>query len=172
MEGDYIYVADAGRRLILQYDKKGTLKSEIGKENKTEGIKGFIVPSANFDIIPGGDGSVWAVNPGRLQIENFTSDGRLRSSWSSPGMNIEGFSGCCNPAHIALLPNGDFVTAEKNIVRVKIYDATGKFKCVVATPQQFAEDAKILDIATDSEGKIYVLDSKTEGVRVFVKTDR
>ena len=171
IEGDYIYVADAGRRIVLQFNKKGKLNNQIGAENKAMGIKGFIVPSANFDIISGDDNSIWAVNPGLHQIENFTSDGRLRSSWKASAIGIEGFSGCCNPSHIALLPNGDFVTAEKNIVRVKVYDATGKFKCVVATPQQFAEDAKILDIATDSEGKIYVLDSKTKGVRVFVKKD-
>ncbi len=169
IEGEFIYVADAGRRIILQFDKTGALKREIGRKNKAGRIQGFIVPSANFDVISGGDDSIWAVNPGRHQIENFTSDGRLRSSWKASVIGIEGFSGCCNPTHIALLPNGDFVTAEKNIVRVKVYDATGKFKCFVATQQQFANDAKILDIATDSEGKIYVLDSKTKGIRVFTK---
>jgi hypothetical protein len=167
LAGDYLYVTDAGRAVLLQLTKRGEVMRQIGRRDRSAGVPGFIVPSSDFDVISGRDSTVWAVNPGRHQLENYTSDGSLRSSWSAPATGIEGFSGCCNPTRIVLLDNGDFVTAEKHIVRVKIYSPAGIFKCVVAAPDKFKDGTRIVDIAADSTGKIYLLDSATEGIRVF-----
>ena len=169
LEGDFLYVTDAGRRVLVQLDRLGKVVKGIGKRNVDAGIKGFIIPSPDFDVIPGRDETVWVVNPGRHQLENYTSDGKLRSSWSVEHTGIQGFSGCCNPTRIVLLENGDFVTAEKHIVRVKIYSPNGEFKCVVAPPKKFEDDAEIIDIAADRSGNIYILDSKNENIRVFEK---
>ncbi|MBM3243119.1 hypothetical protein FJZ31_43220, partial [Candidatus Poribacteria bacterium] len=46
-------------------------------------------------------------------------------------MDIDGFCGCCNPVNFAMLPDGRFVTCEKGLPRVKIYDADGTFSGVV-----------------------------------------
>ncbi len=173
IEGDSIYVTDAGRRVLIQLNRSGEIVNEIGKRDSDAGIQGFIVPSADFDVIPGNDETVWVVNPGIHQLENYTYDGKLRSSWSAEHVGIQGFSGCCNPTRILLLENGDFVTAEKHIVRVKIYSPTGEFKCVVAAPHKFEDGTVIIDIASDRAGNIYILDSKSEDIRVFEpKMDR
>ena len=169
LEGDFIYVTDAGRRVLIQLDRSDKVVKEIGRRDFDAGIKGFIIPSPDFDVIPGCDDTVWVVNSGRHQLENYTSDGKLRSSWSVEHTGIQGFSGCCNPTRILLLENGDFVTAEKHIVRVKIYSPTGKFKYVVAPPQKFEDDTEIIDIASDRSGNIYILDSKNKNIRVFEK---
>ena len=169
VSGNLIYVADAGKRVLFQYSMDGKKIMDIGGRHPATGAEGFIIPSAAFDVIPVGEGTVWAVNSGRHQLDHYGADGRLISAWNAPAVGIGGFSGCCNPVRIALLPNGDFVTAEKHIVRVKVYSPAGRFKCVVASPSQFEKNAQILDVATDSDGKIYVIDSVTGAVRVFAR---
>ena len=164
----YVYVADAGSRRIWRYRKEGGDPLEIGKKDWANGVRGFNIPSPFFDIaISRADGSLWAVNPGFHALENYRPDGMPLTSWESSGMRIEGFSGCCNPAHFALLPDGGFVTAEKGLPRVKIHNVDGSLRCVVAAPDRFDEDAEGLDVAVGEDGKIYVLDPGRNQVRVF-----
>ena len=82
-------------------------------------------------------------------------------------MQLDGFSGCCNPSHIALLSNGSFVTSEKGIERVKIHLPSGDYRCVVAGPEQFEAGTVGLDLAVDSRDRIFVLDPMRSRVMVF-----
>jgi len=166
----YVYVADAGSRRIWRYDRRNPEAPplEIGEKDWANGVRGFFIPSPFFDIaISGSDGSLWAVNPGHHALENYRPDGMPLSSWEASGMRIEGFSGCCNPTHFALLPDGGFVTAEKGLPRVKIHNVDGSLRCVVAVPDQFEDGVTGLDVAVDDKGKIYVLDPSRNLVRVF-----
>lgn len=157
VDDDFVFVADAGSRCIWRYEKAG------GEPVKMESDRGFYVPSPYFDIDLGTDGSVWAVNPGYHAFENYSADGRFISSWEKSSFYIEGFSGCCNPSHVALMPDGSFLTAEKGLIRVKIHNLDGSLRCVVAAPDQFEES--IADIAVDDSGRIYVLCE--DRIRVF-----
>jgi DNA-binding beta-propeller fold protein YncE len=164
----YVYAADAGSRRIWRYRKEGGEPLEIGRKDAANGVRGFFIPSPSFDLaVSHADGSLWAVNPGHHALENYHSDGMLISSWEASSMMIEGFSGCCNPSHFALLPAGAFVTAEKGLPRVKIHNVDGSLRCVVAVPGRFDEDASGLDLAVDEEGRIYVLDPGRNQVRIF-----
>ena len=84
-------------------------------------------------------------------------------------MNIDGFGGCCNPSHIAILGDGSFVTSEKGIPRVKIHNRLGELVGVVAPSEQFDENTVGLDLAFDSQDRIYVLDPKRKAIRIFIK---
>jgi hypothetical protein len=164
----YVYVADAGSRRIWRYNKEGGEPLEIGEKDWANGVRGFYVPSPFFDIaISRADGSLWAVNPGYHALENYRPDGMPLSKWENSGFNIEGFSGCCNPSHFALLPDGGFVTAEKGLPRVKIHNVDGSLRCVVAAPDQFDDGLTGLDVAVGENGRIYVLDPSRNQVRVF-----
>ena len=101
--------------IIWKYDKNGNLIGEIGKKNLKKDIPGFIIPSPYFDVNIDPDGFLWTANTGRHSLENYTSDGSFRTSWGNPSMELEGFAGCCNPSHFAILKNGSFVTSEKGI---------------------------------------------------------
>jgi hypothetical protein len=92
-------------------------------------------------------------------------------NWGRPAAEIDGFCGCCNPTDFALLPDRRFVTSEKGLARVKVYGAEGKFECVVAAPEVFAEDVVGLDLAADAQGRIYVLDPSAKAVRIFARKD-
>lgn len=164
----YVYVADAGSRRIWRYKKEGGEPLEIGKKDWANGVRGFYVPSPFFDLaISRTDGSIWVVNPGYHALENYRPDGMPLSKWENSSFMIEGFSGCCNPSHFALMPDGGFVTAEKGLPRVKIHNVDGSLRCVVAAPNQFDDGVVGLDVAVDGNGRIYVLDPRQGAVRIF-----
>ncbi|KPK82560.1 MAG: hypothetical protein AMS27_14455 [Bacteroides sp. SM23_62_1] len=167
VKGQVVFVADAGNRSVHRYDLSGKYLDSF--EGKTGGkdLHGFIVPSANFDLKINNDGELWVVNPGKHAFENYTDGGELRSFWENSSMKIDGFSGCCNPAHIAFLSNGSFVTSEKGLVRIKIHKPSGEFDSVVAAPEKFKEDGKAPDVAADENGNIYALDYDRKIIRVF-----
>ncbi len=164
---DRIYVADAGNRRVLIYRNDGTLLGEFEGKAESDAGHGFIVPSANFDLIVDAYDELWVVNPGKHAIENYTDDGHLRGFWEKASIDIEGFQGCCNPARLAAMPDGSFLTSEKGMVRIKLYDQSGSMLSVVAPPVLFKEDGKAPDVCVDEDGIIYALDFDRDLVRIF-----
>jgi hypothetical protein len=167
---DSVFAADYGQRVVWRFDLKGRLRKALGRRDKTKGQLGFIVPSPFFDVAPGKE-SIWAVNPGRLRVEQYSYDGDLLKFWGKSSMKMEGFVGCCNPSHMVIRPDGSFVTSEKGIPRVKLYDAQGGFLGLVAGAAAFEESTTGLDLAVDSSGRVLVLDPSIKAVRVFVEKD-
>ena len=162
-----IYAADAGNRRVVIYDLDGGLTGEFEGKAETEVGHGFIIPSANFDLAVNSFGELWVVNPGKHAIENYTDDGHLRGFWENSSMEVDGFQGCCNPSRIAVMEDGSFVTSEKGLVRIKIYDQSGTLRSVVAAPDLFREEGKAPDICVDSAGVVYALDPDRNVIRVF-----
>ncbi|MFB6340581.1 hypothetical protein ACE1ET_02610 [Saccharicrinis sp. FJH62] len=162
-----ILYADAGNREIFEVDKD--LKPVNSFEGKREegALHGFIVPSANFDLAFTNSGELWVVNPGLHAIENYDASGKMRSYWEATSFKLGGFSGCCNPARIAIMNDDSFVTSEKGIVRIKIHGPSGKFVSVVAPPSKFKVDGKAPDVAVNKEGVVYALDYDKKMIRVF-----
>ncbi len=166
-----VFVADAGTKLVYHYNRDGEILNTIGKKDPEKGIPGFIIPSPYFDLLIGREGELWVVNSGLHQLEAYKPDGRFLSTWKRSSMQLDGFSGCCNPSHISLLADGSFVTSEKGIERVKIHMPSGEFKCLVAGPNEFTSGTKDLDLAVDSEDRIIVMDPYRGLIRVFEKTE-
>jgi len=177
-----VFVADAGNRIVLHYDTTGRLINRIGAKDKERNIPGFVIPSPYFDLAVGRDGLLRVVNPGLHHIEAYTFDGYLEFWWGKFSSAVEGFCGCCNPVNFAILEDESFVTCEKGLIRVKIYDAEGAFVGVVAGPDQLVEggasrvsefgtgsQAGGFDVAVDARGRIFVLDTINNVVRVFIK---
>jgi hypothetical protein len=172
-----LFVADAGNRVVLRYDRAGKLKGRIGAKDPEKRKPGFIVPSPFFDVELAKDGLLRVTNPGRHQVEAWTMEGDLESSWGKPGAAIENICGCCNPINLALLSDGRTVTFEKGIPRVKVYSADGAFESVVAGAESFEENARLcgpndctvggLDGVVDAKGRIYILDLVAANVRVM-----
>ncbi len=164
-----VFIADAGNKIVYHYNRSGEFINTIGGNNTINGVKGFIIPSPYFDVLAGRNGEVWAINTGMHSFEAYKHSGELIYSWHKSSMQIDGFSGCCNPSHVAMLSNGSFVTSEKGIERVKIHLPSGEFKCVVAEPDKFIEGTKGMDLAVDSEDRILVLDPGKGMIRIFTE---
>ena len=182
LDKNNVYLADAGNRIVLRYDKSGSLLNKIGAKDPDRNITGFSIPSPYFDLTMAPDGLLRVTNPGKHLIEAFTPQGDREFAWGKFASAIEGFCGCCNPINFALLPNDEgFVTAEKGLTRLKIYNSAGDFATVVAGPESFIRHDRIrdnsgsgltsggLDVAVDSQGRILVLDPCTSELRVFTK---
>jgi outer membrane protein assembly factor BamB len=167
VKGNDVFVADAGQKVVFRFDLKGNLINKIGLKDPATGVPGFIIPSPYFDLGISNDGNLWVVNPGRHSFEKYAFDGALLTSWTKASMAMEGFCGCCNPSNFAFLNDSMFVTSEKGIERVKVYKADGSFLCLVATPDQFEEGTKGLDLAVDKQNRILILDPVKMLIRIF-----
>jgi hypothetical protein len=159
-----VFVADAVGRRILRIPP--------GENEFEPYADGFNVPSVmDITVTPGGD--LVTVDPGRHLVQVRDAYGDVVESFGEGGNGVEKFHGCCNPAAIAILDDGRWVSAEKGMgtTRVKLYSHEGVFEGVIATPEQFDVPVNgptvILDVAVDSRNRVLVLDPVRKQVRTF-----
>ncbi len=173
----HVYAADAVNARVLQYDRSGRLLREFGGPNDAENPNRFIVPSPYYDIAFDSMGALWIANPGKLGIENYREDGEFLSAWRKPGMGLDAFAGCCNPAQIAFKRGNVLVSAEKGLNRVKTFAADRSFAGVVAAPEAIQAgwsvagnvyaSAPIRDLAVDENDRILVLHGPLHCILVY-----
>lgn len=159
----YVAFADAGVKRVFILKKNGELFTMIGQSDRK-----FIIPSPYFDVAFYGLSTLFVANTGNRRVETFTTDGRYIDCFGEPGTAPEAFSGCCNPAHFAVIPQG-FVTAEKGINRIKILDPDGKFIEFVSSQNKFTPsvpldvasvDGKTIYAANPADSKLYIFKRK------------
>ncbi|NQU21400.1 MAG: hypothetical protein HQ567_08965 [Candidatus Nealsonbacteria bacterium] len=160
-----IFVADAANKIVWRYAPDGTIQGRIGDPDKKKHVPGFVITTPFFDLAMAPDGLLRVVNPRLLRIEAYTIDGDLEGHWGTASPDVDGFYGCCNPIHFAIFSDGRFVTAEKGVQRIKIYDKQGQFDCVVAGPEQMTAQAG--DLAVDHNDRVLALDPIARCVRIF-----
>jgi sugar lactone lactonase YvrE len=174
VQGETVAVADFGTRSVHVYDTAGSLVRTLG--GRKDGQPVFNCPSPYFDVAFGVDGLLRIVNPGHSRIEVWTAEGDREFAWGTPTTELEGFSPCCNPSHIAILADGRVATSEKGIARVKVYRRekgpreSGVMDTVVAGPEALGE-AGGFDVAADGKGRVLLLDTDRKEVRVFERLE-
>jgi hypothetical protein len=161
---DSVILADARDRCLRRYDQSGTFVSNIGKDNR---MKGFLIPNGCLDFVVDADGIIHACNPGKHRIERYTLDDQLLGHIGRFGGNDPaGFSGCCNPTNITLTRVGQVVVTAKAEPLAKVYSADGKLLALVGAGE-FDPTCKNMDVAVDSQGRIYVIDTARLHICVF-----
>jgi hypothetical protein len=164
-----VFVADVSNRLVWHYNAEGRLLGSFGAPDKNRNYTGFVITSRYFDVAVSSDGLLYAVNPRLLRIEGFDYSGPNQAvpvrHWGRGSQQLDGFFGCCNPIHIAVLADGRFATAEKGVPWVKIYSRAGQLECVVAGPPELGWPAA--DLAVDEQNNVLVLDAAGKCVRIF-----
>lgn len=168
VQDENVFVADAGNRVVLRFDRDGNLQTRIGEMDADRDVPGIEVPSPYLDLAVNDEGHLWVVNPGKLGLERYRDNGDIVTSWYRPWLELDGFSGCCNPTQIAFNQNGLLVTAEKGLVRLKIYDVTsGEFEELIAGSRLFPKEQSLRDLAVDARDRILVLDPRSDTIRIF-----
>jgi hypothetical protein len=125
VDGDDVYIADAGNRQVVRYRDD----VEVWR------IDGFAVPSPYFDVAVR-EGRLWVADTGRHAMQCYDETGTKVEQFGATGLAIDRFCGCCNPCHFIVLADGRFVTAEKGLHRVKVLKADGTLDGVVAGAEQ------------------------------------
>jgi sugar lactone lactonase YvrE len=169
ISGREILVADASARCIRRYTETGDPAGEIGTQNKT---RGFMLPNRSLDMDLDAKGIIRATDSGRHRVSSWSLDGTPAGYFGKFGLtNPEDFVGCCNPVNIAVAPDGNIVTAEKVIARVKVFDAAGKLLALIG-PEHFDPQCVHLYLAVDSKGRILVADPIRLEVKVFSRRNQ
>lgn len=163
VDGEDVWVADAGRKLVLRCDASG-VKQEL------KSSEGLLVPSPHLDVAVHGN-LVWVANPGKWRLEAYTRDGKPVRSFGTMGTDVAGFVGCCNPSDFAILPDGKIVTSEKGAARVKVFNTHAALDAVVADASVLGDIQGAMDVAVDPAGRVYVLDTLSRSVRIFERRD-
>lgn len=158
-----LFLADFGCRGIHRCDREGRIR---GTFRGTEPER-FVVPSPYFDVAVDPVGYLWVAHTGRHRMESYRPEGSRVGSWGASSDGPEGFAGCCNPAHFAIGRDGTFVTSEKGIVRVKLYDPGGAFLGIVAPPEDFAPAGAPPEVAADAQGRLWVADPGLGALRLY-----
>ena len=114
-----------------------------------------------------GEGVIHAANPAKHRVERYSPDGELLGKFGRFGTKRpENFTGCCNPTNLALTGDGGIVVTEKAAPRFKVFDSARELAALVG-PDAFDAECKNMDVAVDSEGRIYVVDTVRLAVLVF-----
>lgn len=164
LSGTDVWVADAGRRVVMRCDASGRVLLELGKGDLN-------VPSPHLDVGVAPDGVVWLANPGKQRLEAYTPGGGPVRQFGRPGTAPGFFPGCCNPTDFVILPDGNIAASEKGAARVTLYRPDGTLDCVVADVTMLGDTAGAMDLAADGRGRIYVLDTPGRTVRIFARRE-
>ena len=164
VHGDNVLLADAQDRCIRRYNREGAWQADIGRDNNT---KGFLIPNGHLDFSVDSAGVIHAANPAKFRVERYSLAGELLGKFGKWGMQrVENFPGCCNPTNVTLTDNGHVVVTEKAGPRMKVFDAGGNMLAYVGA-DAFDANCKNMDVAADSRGLIYVVDTVHLHVCVF-----
>lgn len=172
-DGERLFVADGGNCWVWIIGcQDGGIDGYIGRDDLTGKAQYRVERLSCFDV---------AATPDRLLVTDPAA--HAIDSWdlSRPEMplslrwqkgsddGIAGFFGCCNPAHIAAMPDGRIVTSDKGSdgPRLRVFDAQGNLLSVIAEAEDLPSGEKLVDIATDSRGYVYAADGAAGCIRVY-----
>ncbi|MFP4497614.1 MAG: 6-bladed beta-propeller, partial [Vulcanimicrobiota bacterium] len=160
----YIYAIDGfnnpnspGR--VQKFDSDGNF---IRKWDSNDFEKGILMAPA--DIVFDGEGSLFLLDPIAHSITRFTLDGQFIKKFGSMGNQPGQFRMLSS---IAVNKYGIFVSEMANL-RIQKFTFDGEF--VTTWGERGPGDAQFMapeGIAVDSEGKVFVVDSKTHSIQVF-----
>lgn len=159
-----VFLADARARCIHRYDRAGHFVNDIGDTHRKGG---FHIPNGVVDFAVDAGGVLHVANPGMHRVERWKADGEQLGYFGRfDGTDPAGFPGCCNPTNVTVDRAGHVIVSEKAGPRAKVYDRDGKLVTVVAD-EGFDPEAKNMDVAVDSRGRVYVVDTVALEIRVF-----
>lgn len=110
------------------YEIWRTDRDFTGGEKIKEGLRGCC---GQMDI-DAGDGKLFIAENCEFQVGIYDREGkRLHSFGERANEDNMGFGSCCNPMNVVCCPNGDILTAESSIGKVKRYNEYGELAAYI-----------------------------------------
>ena len=174
---EHAFIGDVGGREIIRTDLQGNVQKRFGS-TKADQVNGVMVTGPHLDLAWHGD-RLWVTNPGRHHVQAYDADGELHTVVGKQSARHIGFTGCCNPSSLTVLPDGRVITTEKGMPRVKLISPEdGSFITFIAAEDEWRKrgrkHAYAVDLAWDGQGHIYIADKKETGdqlVTVYAPAD-
>jgi len=163
--GNSILVTDAANSCIHRYGKDGKFIEDIGRTAVAK-RGSFATCCGILDAAVGKDGKIYVANLGAHRVEVY-QNGRMISNFGKAGNTPNDFCGCCNPTNMAIAANGEIITTEKTIPRIKIFSRDGKKMLALIGADNFNKDCYNMYVAVDSKYRVYAVDNGSNCVRIF-----
>jgi DNA-binding beta-propeller fold protein YncE len=159
---DRVWVFNRGEHPVIVFDREGTFLRSWG-----EGV----IRRAH-GITMGPEGTVWLTDDLHHTIRQFTAEGRLLLTIGNPGTpaTLQGGQPFNRPTHVALCPrSGDiYVSDGYGNSRVHKYDPRGRHLFSWGEPGTDPGCFNLPhNIATVSDGLVYVADRENHRVQIF-----
>jgi DNA-binding beta-propeller fold protein YncE len=159
---DNVWVFNRGAHPVIMFDRAGTFVRSWG-----EGVF-----RRAHGITIGPDGTLWLTDDLHHTIRQFTPDGKLLLTIGDPDQpsTLQGGKPFNRPTHVALHPKtGDiFISDGYGNSRVHKYDPTGRHLVSWGEPGTDPGCFNLPhNIATDTEGLVYVADRENHRVQIF-----
>src|SRR5499426_4763895 len=159
---DNVYVYNRGTHPVIIFDRHGKFLRSWG-EGMTSRAHGITI---------GPDDSIWLTDDGNHTVRQYSLDGKLLVSIGDPDRPAPAHGGkpFNRPTHVALSPQtGDiYISDGYGNSRVHKYDPKGRLLFSWGEPGTDPGCFNIPhNIATDSEGLVYVADRENHRVQIF-----
>ena len=159
---DRVWVFNRGAHPVIAFDRDGNVLRSWG-----DGV----VRRAH-GITAGPDGTLWLTDDLHHTIRQFTTDGKLLVTIGNPDQpsTLQGGKPFNRPTHVALCPRTGFVYISDGYgnSRVHKYDPKGRHVFSWGEPGTDPGCFNLPhNIATDSEGLVYVADRENHRVQIF-----
>jgi sugar lactone lactonase YvrE len=104
-------------------------------------------------------GELYVAENGRKQVARYDRDGKEVVRWGkSDRSGVEGFGSCCNPMNIRLDKDGQVLTSESNLGRIKRFSPDGRFLGIIGTVEIVPGCKHVAVAASDDGRRMYLLD--------------
>jgi DNA-binding beta-propeller fold protein YncE len=117
-----VWVADIGNHLVMKFSAEGKLLLELGTRGEKGDDERHLNMPTDMAIAPSGDVFV-SDGYGNNRVVHFDKTGKFVKSWGRMGVRPGEFS---LPHAIALDSLGRLYVADRNNVRVQVFDQSGK----------------------------------------------
>ncbi len=158
LAGDRIFIADTGAHRVVVLDRTGKTLLTWGSKGDASGQ--FKSPSG---IAVDDQGKVYVVDGGNGRIQIFDQTGKFVRMFGSKGSGPKQFS---DPAGI-VVAKGLVYVADTGNSRVQVFSPDGIFLNQVTYKTGKDEMKGPVDLAVDTQNKLYVLDPARNNIRVF-----
>ena len=118
-----VWVSDIGRHVVMQFTPEGELLRTLGTPGEPGADETHLNKPTDMAITPEGDVFI-SDGYGNNRIVHFDANGRFVKAWGQLGTAPGEFS---LPHAIALDSEGRLYVADRNNVRVQVFDQEGRF---------------------------------------------